>query len=432
MNMEELNSCFDSITPTKEQKSKMLDAVMKAKVKPVKAVKLNKYKYLSAVAAVLVIGVFAIAYSNMGSVEDDLYLPEVAVEDSNTKGETSNDENEAISVDVNYEQNDEKYSDDNKSTGGKKSALTEAVKINYPELEENVKTGVNTLPKTKNAKKSNEGVQPKNGAASQSIDNTNKNQSVNNVVTDEKKSETDLNNVAVPQTTPKTVPEPETTPKVADVSPKTVPEPETTPKVADVSPKKVPEPETTPEVSDVSPKTVSEPVTVSEPSVVSETIPDANPETTEVTDETNEDIGVSRASGGGGGSACGGFALYTIDTDLDYINNHDVFSALFPSCPADGFELEYARRSLPEKANSVTADFVSEDGRRISVFIKKKDEFRFYTSAVTLEQVKTMIFDSYSEFMVDCGDYYVEYFVYGEFENSEEIYKMVKSSAYFN
>lgn len=63
MKIEELNSCFDSITPTKEQKDKILAGVMSAKNEPVKVIKLNRYKYAS-VAAVVAVGVFAAVYSN--------------------------------------------------------------------------------------------------------------------------------------------------------------------------------------------------------------------------------------------------------------------------------------------------------------------------------------------------------------------------------
>lgn len=81
MNIEELNNCFDCVTPTKEQKDRMFKAIMNAKNQPVKIVKFNRYKYLSAVAAVVVIGVFAVFYSNIG-VDKGLYIPEVAVEDT--------------------------------------------------------------------------------------------------------------------------------------------------------------------------------------------------------------------------------------------------------------------------------------------------------------------------------------------------------------
>ena len=52
MKIEELKECFDSVTPTKEQRDKMLAGIMRAKEEPVKIVKLNRYKYFS-VAAVI-------------------------------------------------------------------------------------------------------------------------------------------------------------------------------------------------------------------------------------------------------------------------------------------------------------------------------------------------------------------------------------------
>lgn len=65
MKIEELKGCFDSITPTKEQRDKMLAGIMSAKEDPVKVVKLNRYKYLS-VAAVIALGIFVAVYSYIG------------------------------------------------------------------------------------------------------------------------------------------------------------------------------------------------------------------------------------------------------------------------------------------------------------------------------------------------------------------------------
>ncbi len=60
MNIEELNSCFDSVTPTKEQRERILAGVMSAKNQPVKVV--HFHRYATAVAAVFVIGIFALVY----------------------------------------------------------------------------------------------------------------------------------------------------------------------------------------------------------------------------------------------------------------------------------------------------------------------------------------------------------------------------------
>ena len=65
MKIEELKECFDSVTPTKEQRDKMLAGIMRAKEEPVKIVKLNRYKYFS-VAAVIALGVFVAVYSYVG------------------------------------------------------------------------------------------------------------------------------------------------------------------------------------------------------------------------------------------------------------------------------------------------------------------------------------------------------------------------------
>ena len=66
MKIEELTGCFDSITPTKEQKEKMLAGILRAKEEaPVKVIKLNKYK-ITSIAAVIAVGVFVAVYSNIG------------------------------------------------------------------------------------------------------------------------------------------------------------------------------------------------------------------------------------------------------------------------------------------------------------------------------------------------------------------------------
>ncbi len=66
MKIEELTECFDSITPTKEQKEKMLAGILSAKEEtPVKIIKLNRYK-LTSIAAVIAVGVFVAVYSNIG------------------------------------------------------------------------------------------------------------------------------------------------------------------------------------------------------------------------------------------------------------------------------------------------------------------------------------------------------------------------------
>lgn len=65
MKIEELKGSFDSITPTKEQRDKMLAGIMRAKEEPVKVVKLNRYRFVS-VAAVIALGVFVAVYSYVG------------------------------------------------------------------------------------------------------------------------------------------------------------------------------------------------------------------------------------------------------------------------------------------------------------------------------------------------------------------------------
>ncbi len=80
MKIEELNSCFDAISPTAEQRDKMFANIMNAKQQPVKVVRF--YRYATAVAAVFVIGIFGIVYSTMGvdDVMDNATKSMVALE----------------------------------------------------------------------------------------------------------------------------------------------------------------------------------------------------------------------------------------------------------------------------------------------------------------------------------------------------------------
>ena len=46
MNIEELNSCFEAMTPTNEQKEKILAGIMSAKTQPVRVVKFHSTFFL--------------------------------------------------------------------------------------------------------------------------------------------------------------------------------------------------------------------------------------------------------------------------------------------------------------------------------------------------------------------------------------------------
>lgn len=80
MNIDELSSCFDSITPTKEQKERILAGIMQAKNQPVRVIKF--YRYATAAAAVFVIGLFAVAYPQISknTMPVEVEKPIVAME----------------------------------------------------------------------------------------------------------------------------------------------------------------------------------------------------------------------------------------------------------------------------------------------------------------------------------------------------------------
>ncbi|MEE1043083.1 MAG: hypothetical protein UH854_03870 [Clostridia bacterium] len=93
MKIEELNSCFDAISPTAEQRNKMLANIMNAKQQPVKVVRF--YRYATAVAAVFVIGIFGVVYSTMGlnNITDYGTKTMVATEFAEKEEVVSNTEN---------------------------------------------------------------------------------------------------------------------------------------------------------------------------------------------------------------------------------------------------------------------------------------------------------------------------------------------------
>lgn len=361
MNVEELKNCFDCVTPTKEQKDKMLQAVMNAKKQPVKVVKFNKYKYFSVAAAVVAIGVFAVAYSYINGVDEDLYVPEVAVEDTGAENKTEKKSDFSVLTDENISSPDEKYlfegsaDVEEEKTTENKTDLTSALEEKYPEL-------------------------------SDTKENNNTKTALNN--DDESEQSENVQQSSAPA-------------EEVDV-------------YASL-------PETDNETSETVNTPLAFPEAAKEPA---EAFEDAE------CDSSDDSVSVARTSGGGGsagGGGGGGSAVYSQAISLGYIQSHAVYSALFPSYFADGFKFASAEKS----AYDVTAEFISADGRYMMVNIEKKsgNNNLYGVNVITPEQLKAISLDGYAEFALDCGDYYVIYYV--ETNNSDEIYKMVKSSAYF-
>lgn len=122
MNSKELIDCFDAITPTKEQKDKMLSAILEKKNIPVKVYKFHRFA--AAAAAVIVIGIFAIVYPN---IKDDVTVQEsdnadVAYRQSTESKEpvsAGSDETRAVKPDVSVQSGKSEISsvktDDNQS-----------------------------------------------------------------------------------------------------------------------------------------------------------------------------------------------------------------------------------------------------------------------------------------------------------------------------
>lgn len=122
MNSKELIDCFDAITPTKEQKDKMLSAILEKKNIPVKVYKFHRFAAVA--AAVIVIGIFAVVYPN---IKDDVTVQEsdnadVAYRQSTESKEpvsAGSDETQATKPDVSVQRRKSETSsaktDDNQS-----------------------------------------------------------------------------------------------------------------------------------------------------------------------------------------------------------------------------------------------------------------------------------------------------------------------------
>lgn len=139
MNIEQLNNCFDSMTPTKEQKDRIFAGIMNAKNQPVKVVKFNKYKYASAAAAVIAVGIFAAVYSGMGTkdIVPQITSPDVTTDNAGNNVAVNNVKEDTLkTADTLNEKNIESPVSDIGSgeavTDGK--SITEQFKKAYPEL----------------------------------------------------------------------------------------------------------------------------------------------------------------------------------------------------------------------------------------------------------------------------------------------------------
>lgn len=139
MNIEELNNCFDSMTPTKEQKDRIFAGVMNAKNQPVKVVKLNRYKYASAAAAVVAVGIFAAVYSGMGTkdIAPKITAPDVATDNAVNNVAVNNikEDTSKASYTVNEKNVEAPVSDANpEETAADGKSITEQFAEAYPEL----------------------------------------------------------------------------------------------------------------------------------------------------------------------------------------------------------------------------------------------------------------------------------------------------------
>lgn len=141
MRIEELTDCFDSVTPTKEQKEKILAGIMAAKEKPVKVVRLNRYKFVS-IAAVVAVGVFVAVYSNLGkNVGPVVHTPQTTEGNSTSTyavniNQKSDEQNKLSDNQVNLNTETENVHPVEQIPTTSEESLSEELNKAYPELED--------------------------------------------------------------------------------------------------------------------------------------------------------------------------------------------------------------------------------------------------------------------------------------------------------
>lgn len=152
MNIEELNSCFDAISPTKEQKDRIFAGIMNAKQQPVKVVRL--YRYATAAAAVIVIGAFAAVYSNIqtNDVTNVGNKTIVAVENS-----IDNVENTTVTEEIIETENVEILPETN-NVRAEEKGLADLIVEEYPQIVEEVPEDVKVAVEDEQFTVMNKGV----------------------------------------------------------------------------------------------------------------------------------------------------------------------------------------------------------------------------------------------------------------------------------
>ena len=410
MNKEELNNCFESITPTREQKDKMFAAVMKAKEQPVKVVKFNVYKYMSVAAAVIVLGVFLAVYPgiNKDVMENDNTTPEIAYDyttgndtEVEGKGFENEKENPSETLDVYSGNADEQITP---------SKFQHMVKEEYPQL-----ANAAEVDETKTA--FDEAVENPTYAETPKADES----KAETVKAEAPKAETpkgETPKVEAPKVeAPKEKTSKTDTTKTENTDDKTTVENVVEDEFADMG--KTREIQTPMEES------------IEEDTVIEENIhaPQIAVNDNDSSDESVYDndlysppfsAGGGSASGGGGGGSVSARKYIT----FSQIKGNDIYSSLIPEKLVGGFTFTNAF----ESNERMEAHFATSDGRYMSVSIVKNDRY-VYQQIVTIDQLRNMPAEEYMEFAVKCGNYYVVYYV--ETDNAQEVYEMVTSSAYF-
>ena len=133
------------------------------------------------------------------------------------------------------------------------------------------------------------------------------------------------------------------------------------------------------------------------------------------------DVAPASAGGGGGGGATAYRAIEAESVSLEQIMADEVYGEMFPTVFPDGFEFLNAT-----KADDLSAVFGDSEGRYMSVYVTTEEN----SGVIEPEEIVDLKAEyGFFNFTIKCGEYFVTYNV--ESDDANQVYVMVKSSAYF-
>lgn len=481
MNKEQLNSAIDKLSPSVEQKEKMLSEIMRAKklVPVVHSVPFKKY--ITAAVTVLIVG--ACVALTVDMLKDDI---DSRMELADSVFKTKTDENaadrlaltgketESITMpSVSREENNESYADDNetiaeslkdgpdaesKADGDKTMALTESnkkdIKSDGNETNRSEAGSVSGVsganqdnsvsqknkasrdPERQDDAGKNKGIEengssPETGMQMSKDALTNKNSADSSPQQDNKNESNEVNMIPKPQ---KPANKPDEKKEIPTIAPDAENSKNEKNDVLAVAPKPLPKEE------NINPNEES----VHEFDDVDKVVPsDGKPvgigssgggsgssagssATSRPGSGADSTLGITsnngNSSGGGSSGGGGGGSSASSKREMSYndIRNHDAYSSVFPTYSANGFEFSGA----VQKSGKLVASYQNSSGESIVVTVAP-----YATEKVISPNEITAQSGVGVRFSLNCDEYYVSYS--SDSQNADELYKMATSSPYY-